>query len=60
MAMIQIINAEHGAAVQLSEPDEDGDYGWRCTCGVFDDDYRPVDEAIAHAEVHVDIQHGDS
>lgn len=43
--------------VILSEPDEDGDYSWNCaSCLARADAYRPLDEAIASAEIHVDMQ----
>lgn len=41
--------------VTLSEPDEDGDYSWTCSCGLHKaSEYRPLDEAISSAEMHVD------
>lgn len=54
MASIQV----HGKAstVTLSEPDEDGDHHWSCICGAQAEDCRPIADAIAHAEIHVDIQ----
>jgi len=42
--------------VALTKPNEDGDYGWVCQCGAKNDAVRPIDEAIANAEVHVDFQ----
>ncbi len=42
--------------VTLSKPDEDGDYGWTAGCGAEADAYRPLDEAVGYAEVHVDFQ----
>jgi len=43
--------------VVLGEPDEDGDYRWEClTCGALGDAFRPLDEAVNDAEVHVDVQ----
>lgn len=51
MAKIKV-EGDYGT-VTLSEPDEDGDYVWTCTCGVKLTDYRPIDEAIDSAEAHV-------
>ena len=39
----------------LTGPDEDGDYGWTCTCGARSESVQPIADAIAHAEVHVDL-----
>jgi hypothetical protein len=54
-----IIKVEHyGAAgsgvVVLSIPDEDGDYGWLCSCDVQSESWQPIADAIADAEVHLD------
>jgi hypothetical protein len=54
-----IILADNGISMAtLSRPDEDGDYVWTCSYGHRGDAYRPIDEAVADAEVHVDIQCG--
>ena len=54
MASIEI-RGEH-STVALSEPDEDGCYGRACTCGVVQGGTLMIADAIAEAEVHVDIQ----
>lgn len=52
MAKIVVQGEDH--IVTLDEPDEEGDYVWTCSCGEKTGEYRPIDEAIAHAEAHVD------
>jgi len=54
--MARIVVDSDVCTVTLTEPDEDGDYGWTARCGETSDAARPIDEAIAEAEVHVDIQ----
>lgn len=55
MAKIVVMSDDGECKVVLSEPDEDGDYTWDCTCGDFLDAHRPIDEAIATAESHIDM-----
>lgn len=53
------ITPEDGRAyssVTLSEPDEDGEYTWTCTCGTTSDRWEDTADAVASAEVHVDFQ----
>ena len=52
MAKIQAVGAH--CVATLTEPDGDGDYGWMAPCGAASTEVRPMDEAIAHAEIHVD------
>lgn len=52
MAEIKVLGKN--CQVTLSEPDEDGDYSWTAQCGEVADAFRPIDEAIANAENHVD------
>jgi hypothetical protein len=54
VASIQV-HGKHASAT-MHGPDEDGDYGWTCVCGTRDESYQPIADAIADAEVHVDIQ----
>jgi len=55
MATIKI-EGDH-AEVTLGEPDEDGDYRWTCLdCHEQGDCLRPLDEAVADAENHVDLK----
>lgn len=57
MATAILVQAEDGRTVRLSEPDEDGEYGWDCqACGTNEDDhgYQAVGDTIANAEVHLD------
>jgi hypothetical protein len=54
--MAQILVRSAVCEVNLLEPDEDGDYRWLAACGAEGDAYRPLDEAVADAENHVDIQ----
>lgn len=43
--------------VRLTEADEDGDYGWTCLdCHKEAESVQPIADAIAHAEIHVDLQ----
>ena len=55
MASIQVSNG--AVTVTLTEPDEDGDYGWTCSCGGRSESVQVIGDAIAHAESHVDIYH---
>jgi hypothetical protein len=55
MAKIQV-TGESSCVVTLSEPDEEGDYSWTSGCAETQDAYRPLDETINDAIVHVDIQ----
>jgi hypothetical protein len=48
-----IVQGTHCTAT-MTEPDEDGDYGWTAPCGAGSTEVRPMDEAIAHAEIHAD------
>jgi hypothetical protein len=56
------IKVEHdgGASfgvVTLTPPDENSDYSWECSaCRKRADAYRPIDEAIMYAELHIDRQ----
>jgi hypothetical protein len=52
MAKIQAVGPH--CVATLTEPDDDGDYGWTAPCGRTSMEPRPVDEAIAHAEMHAD------
>lgn len=52
MAKIQVTGKY--CTVTLSEPDEDGEYDWMAWCGEAADAIRPLDEAVGHAEMHVD------
>jgi hypothetical protein len=55
MAVIKLMGPESEAV--LGEPDEDGDYRWTCLdCGERGDVWRPLDEALADAEIHVDLK----
>lgn len=55
MAMIKVEGTY--ATVTLGDQDEDGDYQWECLqCGERGDCYRPLDEAIADAEIHADMR----
>lgn len=53
--MARIIVKSGICTVDLTDPDSDGDYGWFAECGEASDTVRPIDEAIANAETHVDI-----
>jgi hypothetical protein len=54
MAKIVILGQDCRAT--LTEPDEDGDYGYEATCGATEGDwgYQPIGEMISAAENHVD------
>jgi hypothetical protein len=54
MANVLITNGQ--AVAVLTEPDAEGDYGWSCICRAVGQGYQPIADAIAEAEVHVDIQ----
>jgi hypothetical protein len=54
--MAQIIVQSNVCTVRLGEQNEDGDYRWTAACGEETDEYWPLDEAIADAELHVDIR----
>lgn len=54
--MAKIMVKGPGCRVTLGEPDKDGDYRWAGQCGRTGDARRPIDEAVADAEVHTDIQ----
>jgi hypothetical protein len=57
MATTIIVQAEDGRQVRISEPDEDGDYGWDCeACGASESDhgYQPIGDTIEHARGHLD------
>jgi hypothetical protein len=54
MARIKV-EGDYGTA-DLGEPDEDGDYRWTCANGHRGDAFRPIDEAVADAESHVDMR----
>jgi hypothetical protein len=54
--MAQILVRSAVCEVNLGESDEDGDYRWTAKCGAMGDTYRPLDEAVMDAEVHVDIR----
>lgn len=52
-----IVRMEDGRQARLSEPDEDGDYGWVCeACGADQSDrgYQPVADALQEAEGHLE------
>lgn len=54
--MAILVQAEDGRTVRLSEPDEDGEYGWDClACGADQDDhgFQPIGDTIANAEGHL-------
>lgn len=51
-----ILVAAVWATVTLSGPDDDGNYGWYCSCAERDYDMRPIADAIAAAEVHLTHQ----
>lgn len=62
MALIRIIPDGpplYSGAV-LTEPDEDGDYGWSCACGASSETdgsgNQPIGDAVSNAEIHVDDQ----
>jgi hypothetical protein len=55
MAIIQVSNFP--VTVTLTRPDDDGDYGWTCTCGGSAESFQPIVDAIEHAGAHVDIYH---
>ena len=40
----------------MSEPDAEGRLEWTCICGDRSDRPRPPEDAIADAEIHVDIK----
>lgn len=48
-----IIQGRH-CRVVLSEPDEDGDYGWTADCGATAESVQPLEDTIDHAERHAD------
>lgn len=58
MAIVQIINPDMPAArAVLTEPDENGEYGWACLgCPATEGDrgYQPMEDAIGEAETHVE------
>lgn len=56
MASIQVTGT-HGVVVTLTGPDDDGDYGWTCNGCLARYHVQPIADAIADAEVHVDIHH---
>jgi hypothetical protein len=53
MASIQVRGIFSEATLTL--PDDDGDYGWQCNCGQQSETVQPIEDAIAHAEIHVDM-----
>lgn len=55
MASIEIHGEAH--TVTLSAPDADGCYTWSCSCGVTQGGPQFTADAIAEAEIHVDIYH---
>lgn len=55
MASIQVTNGT--VTVTLNGPDEDGDYGWACYTCRTRYHVQPIADAIADAEIHVDIHH---
>jgi hypothetical protein len=54
MAKIQVTGS--GCTVTLSEPDEDGEYGWVAGCGGRSESVQAMGDTVADAEVHTDIQ----
>lgn len=52
-----LVQAEDGRLARISEPDEDGDYGWGCeACGASESDhgYQPLEDTIQNAGTHLD------
>jgi hypothetical protein len=54
VAKIQVIGQERDHVATLSEPDEEGEYTFSCSHGETMIEYRPIDEVISQAEIHVD------
>lgn len=57
MASIEIHGNNH--TVTLSEPDGDGCYTWHCSCGHGDGGPRPITDAIAGGNEHIDYWEGE-
>jgi hypothetical protein len=58
MAMVTITSRlDPAISAVLTEPDEDGEYGWvclACRATQLKSGYQPMEDAISNAEVHVE------
>jgi hypothetical protein len=58
MAIVTITSSlDPAISAVLTEPDEDGEYGWVClACRAREAShgYQPMEDAISNAEVHVE------